>query len=171
MNDGVSQRQTSTGPWNDHRRGATAAGASDATLFRERRSQPVAGGRLGVSRLRLLPIGLMASSSTDDKVVGEPTAVIGAPSHMTKLGSLVQQVALNEWLVAGEQVPAFLYVNGPASITCYNFNQVRGRWVDKSLVLIQPHQQHGKPDTQDVLSLCPAGASECVREHGGLSSR
>ena len=84
---------------------------------------------------------------------------------MTKLGALVQQLGPNKWLIAaGEQVPAFVFANGPAFVTHYNFNQTRGRKVDLKYLAINSHLPSRKSDMQDILTLTPAGVELSKRD-------
>ena len=84
---------------------------------------------------------------------------------MTKLGVLVQQLGPNKWLItSGEQVPAFIFANGPAFVTHYNFNQARGRKVDLKYLAINSHLPSRKPDMQDILTLTPAGVELSKRD-------
>ena len=71
---------------------------------------------------------------------------------MTKLGALVQQLGPNKWLIAaGEQVPEFVFANGPAFVTHYNFNQTRGRKVDLKYLAINSHHQVASPRCRTYL--------------------
>ena len=89
----------------------------------------------------------------------------GAPQSMTKLGALVQQLGPNKWLIAaGEQVPEFVFANGPAFVTHYNFNQTRGRKVDLKYLAINSHLPSRKSDMQDRLTLTPAGVELSKRD-------
>ena len=89
----------------------------------------------------------------------------GAPQSMTKLGALVQQLGPNKWLIAaGEQVPAFVFANGPAFVTHYNFKQPRGRKVDLKYLAINSHLPSRKSDMQDILTLTPAGVELSKRD-------
>jgi hypothetical protein len=84
---------------------------------------------------------------------------------MTKLGALVQQLGPNKWLIAaGEQVPEFVFANGPAFVTHYNFNQTRGRKVDLKYLAINSHLPSRKSDMQDILTLTPAGVELSKRD-------
>ena len=50
------------------------------------------------------------------------------PAALTTVGNLVQVHEQNEWLVRmGDDVPKFLYANGPARIVLYNYNVVTRR--------------------------------------------
>ena len=54
---------------------------------------------------------------------------------MTALAPLVQTGEANSWVVrVGDNVPAFLFANGPARIVRYNFNVVKERQ--------EPHYVH-----------------------------
>jgi len=71
----------------------------------------------------------------------------------------------NKWLIAaGEQVPAFVFANGPAFVTHYNFKQPRGRKVDLKYLAINSHLPSRKSDMQDILTLTPAGVELSKRD-------
>ena len=79
--------------------------------------------------------------------------------------ALVQLLGPNKWLIAaGEQVPAFVFANGPAFVTHYNFNQTRGRKVDLKYLAINSHLPSRKSDMQDILTLTPAGVELSKRD-------
>ena len=53
---------------------------------------------------------------------------LSMPSTLTSVASLVKDGEPNEWIVrAGDDVPKFLYANGPGRIVRYNFIQVHTR--------------------------------------------
>ena len=59
---------------------------------------------------------------------------LSMPSTLTSVASLVKDGEPNEWIVrAGDDVPKFLYANGPGRIVQYNFKQVHTR-VQRRLV-------------------------------------
>ena len=74
------------------------------------------------------------------------------------IGALVQLLGPNKWLIAAvEQVPAFVFANGPAFATDYNFNQTRGRKVDLKYLAINSHLPSRNSEVLDILTLTPAG--------------
>ena len=61
-------------------------------------------------------------------------------------------------------MPAFVFANGPAFVTHYNFNQTRGRKVDLKYLAINSHLPSRKSDMQDILTLTPAGVELSKRD-------
>jgi hypothetical protein len=61
-------------------------------------------------------------------------------------------------------VPAFVFANGPAFVTHYNFKQPRGRKVDLKYLAINSHLPSRKSDMQDILTLTPAGVELSKRD-------
>jgi hypothetical protein len=73
----------------------------------------------------------------------------------TSAASLVQPVKENEWSVRmGEDVPKFLYANGPGRVVRYNLNVERERIATQYVI----RNRSGKtPDYADIFALTPAG--------------
>jgi hypothetical protein len=84
------------------------------------------------------------------------------PASLTSASSLVQPGEGNEWRVrAGEDLPSFLFANGPGRITRYNFTVVSERtWSDRVI----RHVRGAKPGYSDIFELTPDGR----RMHGTL---
>jgi hypothetical protein len=77
------------------------------------------------------------------------------PAAYTSAASLVQPVKDNEWSVRmGEDVPKFLYANGPGRVVRYNLNVEREHIASQYVI----RNRSGKtPDYADIVALTPAG--------------
>lgn len=100
----------------------------------------------------------MADSSS---ATAEPRVL--APERVTRLAGQATEVRPNSWEISmGDAVPAFTLANGPASVTSYNFVQLRGALVETSLVTRRPVEQstsefQDKHDLGDLFDLTDLG--------------
>ena len=110
-------------------------------------------------------------SSDNDSIDGPPpnaSTLLSSPpgpampASLTSAASLVQPGEGNEWRVrAGEDLPSFLFANGPGSITRYNLHTVHEHtWSDRVI----RHVRGAKPGYSDIFELTPDGR----RMHGTL---
>jgi len=78
------------------------------------------------------------------------------PARMTAASPLVEQPdEPNEWRVrAGDDVPSFLYANGPGRIVRYNFNTV---YAYERPTLVSRHLVGARKGFSDIFSLTEAG--------------
>ena len=107
---------------------------------------------------------MILSSDNDSDDGAPPTRTAGTssspakgtmPSSLTSSASLVQPGEAHEWIVrAGPDVPGFMYANGPARITQYNFNVVHERNWPK---LVERRLAGAKPDYSDIFVLTKEG--------------
>ena len=78
------------------------------------------------------------------------------PSSLTSVAGLVQPQEGNKWIVRmGDDVPKFLYANGPARIHCYNFGVV---WERVCSDLVHRRRTLDHDDYSDIFELTTAGS-------------
>ena len=77
------------------------------------------------------------------------------PAQFTNVGGLVHSSEPNSWRVrAGDEIPKFLFANGPARITAYNFNLIHEHNFPQRVTRIK---STAKNDLSDIFQLTPAG--------------
>jgi len=100
------------------------------------------------------------SASAGSKAALQPSVL--APHSSTLNATKIARVPGNSWLVsAGPALSDFFGCNGPAQIVLYNWNKVRGVWIDRVYVVRNPKVmprlsiKTNVHDLADVLGLTP----------------
>ena len=77
------------------------------------------------------------------------------PAQLTNVAGIVKHSAPHTWRVrAGDDVPKFLFANGPARITAYNFNTIQETTFGERVTRMK---STAKNDLSDIFQLTPAG--------------
>ena len=77
------------------------------------------------------------------------------PASLTSVANLVQSAEQNQWYVrAGDDLPKFLYANGPGRITSYNFDVVHEL---SNTNYVYRRLAGAKPDYADIFELTDEG--------------